>query len=192
MRMRGMSLLPSSNEVSAEQEGDIQVLGIDENESAAVFKALSSETARRILAAIYDQPAPPSELADQLDLSIQNVSYHLDNLREVGVIQVADTRYSEKGSEMDVYAPSDDPVVVFVGIEERKIGFLDLLKRLVGTTGLLLVVSALLYAYQGIGRPGGAGPEPPIRALLSFPGVEFLLGGLFVLGLVVLWWFWTD
>ena len=186
-----VSLLPSTDDVTGEQEGEIQVLGVDEDDSADVFEALSSDTARRVLTAIYNESAPPSELADRLDISLQNVSYHLDNLEEAGVVRVADTRYSEKGREMNVYAPADDPVVVFVGTEERKTGFRDLLKRLVGATGLLLVISALLFAFQAFGRPGGAGDELTILELLSFPGLEFLLGGLFVLGLVVLLWVWN-
>ena len=84
-------------------------------------------------------------------MSVQNVSYHLDNLEDAGVVEVADTRYSEKGKEMNLYAPADDPVVVFVGTEERKAGFLSLLKRLVGATGLLLLGSVLLYIYHGFG-----------------------------------------
>ena len=186
-----VSLLPSTDDVTGEQEGDIQVLGVDEDDSADVFEALSSDTARRVLTAIYDESAPPSELADRLDISLQNVSYHLDNLEEAGVVRVADTRYSEKGREMNVYAPADDPVVVFVGTEERKTGFRDLLKRLVGATGLLFVISALLFVFQAFGRPGGVGDELTILELLSFPGLEFLLGGLFVLGLVFLLWVWN-
>jgi len=183
-----MSLLPSTDDVSAKQEGEIQVLGVEEGETTDVFEALSSDTARRILTAIYDDPASPSELADRLDLSLQNVSYHLDNLEDAGVVRVGDTRYSEKGKEMNVYAPADDPVVVFVGTEERKTGFLDLLKRLVGATGLLFLVSAFLFVFQAFAQPGSAGDQPTILELLSFPGLEFLLGGLFILALVVPWW----
>lgn len=186
-----MSLLPSTDDVTAEQEGEIQVLGVDEEETADVFETLSSTTARRILTAIYDEPAPPSELADRLDLSLQNVSYHLDNLHEAGLIQVASTRYSQKGNEMSVYAPADDPMVVFVGTEQRKAGFLDVLKRLVGATGLLVLASALLYLSQAFGVGAGGGDESALQVLLALPGVEFLLGGLFVIGLGLLWWVWS-
>lgn len=186
-----MSLLPSTDDVSARQEGEIQVLGVDDEGTADVFEALASDTARRVLTAIYDEPAPPSVLAGQLDMSLQNVAYHLDNLEDAGVVEVADTRYSEKGKEMNVYAPADDPVVVFVGTETRKTGFIDLLKRLIGATGLLLLGSVLLYIYHGFGLGAGGGSESGIRSLLSVPGFEFLLGGLVTLGLVVFWWQWN-
>lgn len=184
-----MSLLPSrSSEVAANQEGEMRVLGINDDEMDAVFDTLSSGTARTILSAIYDSPATASELADRTENSVQTVMYHLDNLNNSGLIQVADTRYSEKGKEMNVYAPADDPVVVFVGTEERKTGLVDMLKRLVGATALLSLISAFLFVFQAFGQPGAAGGGPTILELLSFPGLEFLLGGLFILGLVFLWW----
>ncbi|WP_211609165.1 ArsR/SmtB family transcription factor [Halogranum amylolyticum] len=178
--------------MAAKQKGEIQILGIDEDETADVFDALSSDTARHILSSIYDEPAPPSELATRLDLSVQNVSYHLDRLHDIGLVQVADTRYSEKGKEMNVYAPADNPVVMFVGTEKRTTGFRNLLKRLVGATTLLSLVSAFLFIFQAFGRPGGAGDGTTIIDLLSFPGLEFLLGGLFILGLFFLWWIRTQ
>jgi DNA-binding transcriptional ArsR family regulator len=189
-RVNDVSLLPFTDDATAEQEGDIQVLGVGEDETAEVFDALSSDTARRVLTALYDEPAPPSELADRLDMSVQNVSYHLDNLRDTGLVRVADTRYSEKGHEMSVYAPANTPMVVFLGTEERKTGFLELFKRLVGVTGLLFLAAATLYLYQGAARPVGIGDESGILEILSLPGLEFLLGGLFVLGLIALWWAW--
>lgn len=186
-----MSLLPFTDEVTAEQEGEIRVLGVDENTTANVLEALSSETARRILIAIYNDPAPPSELADSLGMSVQNISYHLDNLADANLVRVAGTRYSEKGAEMKVYAPASDPTVVFVGTDERKRGFFDVLKRLVGASGLLFVGSVLLYVYQGFGLGAGGADESLLRTALSIPGVEFLLGGTFVLVLTGLWW-WVE
>jgi len=187
-----MSLLPTTDDASRKQDGEIQVHGLNDEEMAEVFEALSSETARNILSAIHENPAPPAELSDRLELSLQNVTYHLDNLHETGLIKVADTHYSEKGKEMNVYGPADGPVVMFVGTEERKTRFLDLLKRLVGATGILVVASLLIFVTQynfvgaGSGDSGG-GPHP----FVVFPGLEFLAGGLFLIGLIVLWWIWT-
>jgi predicted transcriptional regulator len=84
-------------------------------DAGGVFDALASETARRIVSALSDTPAPPSELAEAADTSVQNVHYHLDRLTEGGVVEVVDTWYSSRGVEMDVYALSSDPVVVCIG-----------------------------------------------------------------------------
>jgi DNA-binding transcriptional ArsR family regulator len=186
-----MSLLPSTNDVSGRQEGDVQVLGVSEDKTANVFEVLSSETARCVLAEIYDDPAPPSELAARLDLSLQNVSYHIENLEDADIIQTVDTWYSEKGKEMNVYAPADDPVVVFIGTHERKSSFLDLLKNIFRAIAVLLLIPLVLSLYQSLGSIGAAGPESPNQLLPSIPGLEFFLGGLFVLGLVIIWWVWN-
>ena len=156
-----MSLLPSRGpDASTSQDGDIQVLGVDEDVSA-VLDALSSETARKILNAVYDEPATPSELADRLEMSIQKVSYHLEKLEDEELIAVAGTQYSEKGQEMTVYEPPDDPLVVFVGTPERKQSLRSLVTRLLPAIGLLTVASALVQGlltdWPNLFGPTGAG-----------------------------------
>lgn len=98
---------------------DPAVVGLDENESHAVFSVLSSDTAREILVALYDSPATQSELADRVDTSIQNVDYHVENLLAADLVSVVDEWYSEKGNEMDVFAPSSGPLVVVGGSADQ-------------------------------------------------------------------------
>ena len=93
-------------------DADPRVLDLDA--AAGVFDALTSETARDLLAILHDSPAPPSELASALGTSIQNVSYHLGRLEAAGLVEVVGSRYSEKGAEMDVYAPTGSPLLVRV------------------------------------------------------------------------------
>jgi DNA-binding transcriptional ArsR family regulator len=110
----GMSaLLPRRS--SVEPNTDSQVVSLDDEGSDAVFSVLSSDASRSILEALYRGPATQSELADRVDTSIQNASYHLDNLVDADLVEVVDQWYSEKGREMDVYAPSGSPLVLVVG-----------------------------------------------------------------------------
>lgn len=191
-----MSLLPSSRpEVEAEQRGDFRLLGIDEEATDTVLEALSSETSRAILGQLHDEPLAPSELADLEDLSIQNVTYHLDKLETSELIEVAGTRYSEKGREMNVYAPADEPLVVFVGTDERKLGLRSLLKRFVGATGLLAVVSILLHSfiegslpYLSFTGAGGGSPDGPEPALPLATAI--FLGGFVMLIVLFAWRYW--
>ena len=107
------ALLPHKPPVEPDTES--QVVSLGDGDSDAVFSVLSSEAARSVLRELYRSPATKSELADRVDTSIQNVSYHLGNLADAGLVDVAGQWYSEKGREMDVYAPNGSPLVLIVG-----------------------------------------------------------------------------
>lgn len=109
-------LLPSREPV----ETDAAAESVSLEDAGAVIDALASRTARSILAALYEEPRPPSEVAATVDTSTQNVNYHLRKLREAELVEVVDTWYSSKGAEMDVYAPAADPLCVFVGAPDDR------------------------------------------------------------------------
>ena len=123
-----------SEERAEGDDGDLRVLWLDDEDADQLIGSLSSETARAVLTELHHGPATASELSDDVDTSLQNVRHHLNSLQEAGLVQVADTRYSVKGREMNVYAPTDDSLVVCVGREDDRSSFLDSLKRLVGTS----------------------------------------------------------
>jgi len=144
-----MSLLPSRGpDTSTSQDGELQVVGVDEDVSD-VLDALSSETAREILNTVYDEPGTPSELADRLEMSIQKVSYHLEKLEDEELITVAGVQYSEKGQEMKVYEPPEDPLVLFVGTQERKRSLRSLVRRVLPVIGVLTAASVMLQLLLG-------------------------------------------
>ena len=186
-------LLPTSTDASSEQEGEPRTFWLDGEDTGELLSSLSSDTARAILTSLHEQPATASEVAGRVDTSLQNARHHLTNLQEAGLVRVADTRYSQKGREMNVYAPSEEPLVVFVGNEKRKTSFLDSLKGLVAAVGVLGLVS---YAVQQLvvtdgvrsnvfprmadsAAASGGGP------LIVPPGLVFFAGGLLVLGLAL-------
>src|SRR6056297_3829144 len=146
-------LLPSSPDPSAGDGGEPKVVGVDSDDADDLLSALQSETARDLLAELYDDPATPSSLADAVDTSIQNVRYHLERLTDADLVEVADTVYSEKGREMKVYAPSAKPLVVFAGSDDDAPGVESALSRLLGALGVLGLSSLLVQRLFG----GGAG-----------------------------------
>ena len=152
---------------------DPRVIGVDDDDADAVLAALSSDTARAILSTLHDSPGPASDVADRVDTSLQNTQYHLKRLREAGVVEVVDTVYSQKGREMDVYAPADGPLVLVAGPESQASGIRATLSRLLGGVGAVglgaVVVETVLdgpFAPSiGFGASGGAAgrPEPDRR-----------------------------
>lgn len=63
-----------------------RVLGLDDEDTALVIDALSTESARQILTALNDGPATVGELADTTDLTAQNVCYHLEKLTDADLV----------------------------------------------------------------------------------------------------------
>jgi len=129
-------LLPSLPD-STPEERDPRVVDVDDDDAEDVIAALGSETARNALSALHEEPATTSELADELDTSLQNVQYHLSKLSDADVVDVVDTTYSEKGREMNVYAPTDEPLVLFAGGADESTGIKTALKKLLGGYGII-------------------------------------------------------
>ena len=153
-----MSLLPSNPDTTAAEEAEPRVVGVESDDADQLLSALSSSTARHLLGELHDEPAPPSELADRVDTSLQNAQYHLENLEEAGAITVVDTAYSAKGREMDVYAPADQPLVIFAGDDEST-GIRTALTSLLGGFGALALASGVVQELFGDGLVGGGGTD---------------------------------
>jgi len=151
-------LLPSNSEPDV--DASPRVVGLDDDDADDLLSALSSATARRVLAALHDEPTNPAALADAVDTSLQNVQYHLERLESAGAVEVVDTVYSEKGREMKVYAPADRPLVVVAADEEETNGLSSALKRLLAGVAVVGVVSLLaqvaIEGFPFVGQTGGA------------------------------------
>lgn len=204
-------LLPSSPDVSAVEEAEPRVIGVDSDDADEMLSALSSSTARKLLSELHEEPDSPSSLADRLETSLQNVQYHLGKLEAAALVEVVDTVYSEKGREMKVYAPSNRPLVVFAGREQDSTGLQTALKRLLGGFGILgftsLFVQYLLSdgAWFSFGAPasGDAGSAESVQVAADTaastsaaataaglpPGLLFFLGGALMLSLAFVVWY---
>jgi DNA-binding transcriptional ArsR family regulator len=151
-------LLPSLPDATPE-EREPRVVGVDDDEADDLIAALGSETARAILSTLHDRPATKSEIAEEVDTSLQNVQYHLSRLDEADLVDVVDTAYSEKGREMDVYAAADEPLVLFAGGPEESTGIKTALMRLLGGYGLIglaAVAAQRLLAVGSLTDPRGS------------------------------------
>jgi DNA-binding transcriptional ArsR family regulator len=188
-------LLPSLSDPTRADDPAPRVVGLDSADADDLIGALSSRTARRILASLHEQPASASELAERVDTSLQNVQYHLGRMDEAGLVEVVDTVYSEKGREMKLYAPADRPLVVVAGRESDTAGLRSVLARLLGAVGVLALVSALVQSLLGgAADAGGAASADAAEATRVVaessataaagglpPGLVFFCGGLVVL-----------
>jgi len=136
------SIFPIRDTVTRDEAQEPRLVDLDEETADEVFEALSSQTTRQIFLALHEQPQTASDLADETGTSVQNVQYHLEKLTDADLVEVADTWYSERGSEMKVYAPEDESLVLYAG-RDKQSTFKSLLKRFTGVFSLLVPGSLL-------------------------------------------------
>jgi len=160
------TIFPLREKVSLDETREPRLVDLDDEVADEVFQALSSGTTRDIFASLHETPQTASDLADVTDTSVQNTQYHLQKLVDADLVEVVDTWYSERGTEMKVYAPTDESLVLFAG-NDKQGSLRSLLKRVVGVIGMLLPASAVVafLARHLIGEPSSApGPDSPAPA----------------------------
>lgn len=136
------SIFPLRESVSLEKR-EPRLVELDEDTADEVFEALSSGTTRQIFLELHEAPQTTSDLADAVDTSVQNAQYHLEKLQDVELVEIVDTWYSERGSEMKVFAPKDESLVLFAG-RDKQHALRRLLDRVVGALGVLVPSSVLV------------------------------------------------
>lgn len=136
------SIFPLRETVTNDDQGGPRLVDLDEETADEVFEALSARTTRKIFLSLHDQPQTASDLAEETDTSVQNVQYHLKKLQDVELIDDVDTWYSERGSEMDVYAPRDESLVLFAGRDKQR-SFRSLFDKIAGVASVLVPGSLL-------------------------------------------------
>lgn len=136
-------LLPTGSDVTIERDDEPRLLCIDDEKATDVFTTLSSETSQQIFRRLNEEPMTAQDIADDLGMSLQRVSYHLDNLEESNLITVLDTCYSEKGLEMDVYGPPEEPLLLFLGPSTDRPGLIASFKRYASAIGPVAIPLAI-------------------------------------------------
>lgn len=173
-------LLPR-RDVNADYETVVQTLDLTGEEADTIFDALSSQTSRGVFEHLYECPSTPSELADELDTSTQNVHYHLGKLKAADLIESVETVYSSRGVEIDVYAPTNEAIVLVTGTESRTSQINRLLSRFLGGVGILAIASLAIqywYGANGAFTDDGTSPGPAPRTPTPTPASENTAGAV--------------
>jgi DNA-binding transcriptional ArsR family regulator len=173
-----------------------------------IAKAISSRTAGEILQVLEEGPAPLSTISEVLEVPISGLTYHIANLMDAGIIEVAEERYSVKGRPVKFYALKKQILVV----APKKVDVKTMLLRYSSIFGIFILGTLLVAVLAGIFLPapapepllGGARlgpvhtPQPPslldILASESTLILVFLAGGILAIGaamvgeVLLAWW----
>lgn len=178
-----MSLLPLRGEPQS-TPNEPRVLGLDNEAADEAFETLTASTTRKVLSIIYEQPSTPTEIRDEIDTSLQNVHYHIGKLEDAGLIEPSGVGYSEKGTEMTVYAPANEAVVLFAGRKSDRLRLRDFLRRALGAVAVLAGVSTMFSFLFNTNQASMSASQ----SFGSDAMLLFFMGGLFSIFVIgVLW-----
>ena len=94
------------------EEENVVVLEQGSIPAQKIAKAMASPTAGDLFNTLSDGPLSATALAERTGFPLTTVKYHLNNLLDADLIEVVDTRWSEKGREMKIYGVKDQVVVL--------------------------------------------------------------------------------
>jgi DNA-binding transcriptional ArsR family regulator len=135
---------------------DVIVLEPGDERAQKIGKAISSQTANDILHSLSQGSKTASDLTELLNIPMGTLKYHIDNLLEVGLVEIAETRYSIKGREVKVYRLKDQLVIVAPRVTNIQSILLKYASLFVVVILASLVILAILPSFQAPGIPGPA------------------------------------
>ncbi|WP_052279205.1 ArsR/SmtB family transcription factor [Methanosarcina acetivorans] len=100
-------------------------------EVSLLARTLSRPLPMQILKQLQKKQMSASELASELGLRLNTLTYNLEVLKKVGLIKVRKVKWSCKGREVKIYAPAEQPVLLVPRENRDKDPFvLDVLEKL--------------------------------------------------------------
>lgn len=164
---------------------DWTILAVNDDDAGDVFDALSSSTAREILATVSRRPRTASEIADAVGITAQNVDHHLDQLVDCELLEVLSTDRTNTGRPMAVYSPTSRALLLTTGDPELPAARSNDRRRQLAAVGLVALCGVLLDAAVGERWITGVVTDVPLLGVVPPTWLSFLAGavvGLWFLG----------
>ncbi len=92
--------------------GGKRVIDVDDERAKLLAQILTNEKALAILRSIEDEAKSISEIAKELGYPVSTVSYHIDHLLKVGLVEVSGKKYGKKLQEVKLYRASNAPILL--------------------------------------------------------------------------------
>lgn len=124
-------------------------IDIHDEKAKELAQILMNEKAIAILHLVEDRALSISEISRELNLPISTVSYHIDKMLKVGLVEVAGKKYGKRLQEVKLYRASNKPILLVPrksvhSVRKKAIPGLEMLHVI--SLGLAGLISAMVYA----------------------------------------------
>ncbi len=121
---------------------DVVVIQPGDERGQKIARAMASQTANAIIQAFGGGPLTSSEVARQMKIPITTASYHIENLLAAGLLEVMETRWSEKGREVKVYGLANQVLIIAPPASDLR----SVLQKYATLFGIVVLASLGLWA----------------------------------------------
>lgn len=121
---------------------DVVVIQPGDEQAQKIARAMASQTANAVIQAFGGGPLTSSEVARRMKIPITTASYHIENLLAAGLIEVMETRWSEKGREVKVYGLANQVFIIAPPVSDLR----SVLKKYTTLFGVVVLASIGLWS----------------------------------------------
>jgi DNA-binding transcriptional ArsR family regulator len=88
------------------------VVSMKDERAKIVAMEIANDKGRQVLECIFEGKKSTSDIANELNMGLSTVMFHIERLREAGLIKVVDTELSKKFREIKYYGPSKQAILI--------------------------------------------------------------------------------
>nr|WP_297465707.1 winged helix-turn-helix domain-containing protein [Thermococcus sp.] len=195
---------------------DYETIDIHDGKAKELAQILVNDKAIAILHLLEDRALSISEISKELNLPISTVSYHIERMLNVGLVEIAGKKYGKRLQEVKLYRASNRPILLLprkkaAVVKKKTLAGIDRLHII--SLGLAGLVAAGVYGIARIlvtpaGEPSRgtnytvmSAPERALApkatntstgVILQPPGGELTHSAALIIGLVVAAFFLTS
>lgn len=140
---------------------DVIVIQPGDERAQKIARAMASQTANAIIQAFGGEPLTSSEVARRMKIPITTASYHIENLLDAGLLEVMETRWSEKGREVKVYGLANQVLIIASPSSDLR----SVLRKYATLFGIVVLASVGLWSFLPMMLPPG--DLTPVSRLMS-------------------------
>lgn len=144
---------------------DVVVLQSGDERAQRIAKAMASQTANDMIQAFGARSMSSTEVAGHLKIPVTTATYHIENLLDAGILEVADTRWSKKGREVKVYGLTNQVLIIAPPVSDLR----SVLQKYTALFAIVALASLALLGILPVLLPGsdGAMPAPTAAPLMG-------------------------
>jgi len=123
------------------------LVNLNEPKTKKLAETITSETSRKILNSLAEKENSEAKIAEELQIPISTVHYHLQKLQEAGLVKVEEFHYSPKGREVNHYKLANKYIIIapgkIEGLKEKLKGILPVALIAVGISVIIKIITSL-------------------------------------------------